>query len=218
VTACQRLAERERRPSKPAERLLDGEVYHDHSKMIMKDALVGGAWAWHQDYGYWYQNGVLQPLLTSAFLAVDPCARQNVLPACAPRLAPLRGAWTMCSPATRPAPTASASRNCSGGYRWSTWRWRRGTPCFFHCNLLHRSRPESLRDAALGDDLAATTRRATTHTWSPHHPRYTPLAVVADAAIRAVGVKRFADDASDVAWLEDRSDESARGLARPQSD
>jgi len=60
-----------------AERLLEGEVYHYHSKMIMKDAKVGGAWAWHQDYGYWYQNGVLFPLLTSAFIAVDPATREN---------------------------------------------------------------------------------------------------------------------------------------------
>ena len=30
--------------------------------MILKDAQVGGAWAWHQDYGYWYQNGVLHPV------------------------------------------------------------------------------------------------------------------------------------------------------------
>ena len=35
-----------------------GGLYY-HSKMILKDAKVGGAWAWHQDYGYWYQNGVL---------------------------------------------------------------------------------------------------------------------------------------------------------------
>ena len=35
-----------------AETLLEGEAYHYHSKMIMKDAKVGGAWAWHQDYGY----------------------------------------------------------------------------------------------------------------------------------------------------------------------
>ena len=27
-----------------AEKLLEGEVYHYHSKMIMKDAKVGGAW------------------------------------------------------------------------------------------------------------------------------------------------------------------------------
>ena len=60
-----------------AEKLLEGEVYHYHSKMIMKDAKVGGAWAWHQDYGYWYQNGVLFPLLSSAFIAVDPATREN---------------------------------------------------------------------------------------------------------------------------------------------
>src|SRR5580658_6223459 len=60
-----------------AEKILGGEVYHYHSKMIMKDARVGGAWTWHQDYGYWYQNGVLFPMLTSAFIAVDPCTREN---------------------------------------------------------------------------------------------------------------------------------------------
>src|SRR5881398_372721 len=51
-----------------AEKLLEGEVYHYHSKMIMKDAKVGGAWTWHQDYGYWYQNGVLFPLVCSAYI------------------------------------------------------------------------------------------------------------------------------------------------------
>src|SRR5262249_8093147 len=30
------------------EQLLEDEVYHYHSKMILKDARVGGAWAWHQ--------------------------------------------------------------------------------------------------------------------------------------------------------------------------
>ncbi len=60
-----------------AEALLGGEVYHYHSKMIMKEPSIGGAWTWHQDYGYWYQNGVLAPLLTSASIAVDPATREN---------------------------------------------------------------------------------------------------------------------------------------------
>jgi len=60
-----------------AEKILNGEVYHYHSKMIMKDPKVGGAWAWHQDYGYWYHNGVLFPLLTSVYIAVDPATREN---------------------------------------------------------------------------------------------------------------------------------------------
>jgi hypothetical protein len=45
--------------------------------MIMKDAKTGGAWAWHQDYGYWYQNGVLSPDLCSASIAVDSATREN---------------------------------------------------------------------------------------------------------------------------------------------
>src|ERR1700680_188410 len=60
-----------------AEKVLDGEVYHYHSKMIMKDPKVGGAWTWHQDYGYWYHNAVLQPLLLSVFVAVHPSRREN---------------------------------------------------------------------------------------------------------------------------------------------
>jgi len=46
-----------------AAQILDDEVYHYHSKMILKDARIGGVWVWHQDYGYWYQNMVLYPNL-----------------------------------------------------------------------------------------------------------------------------------------------------------
>ncbi len=37
--------------------LLDGdtEVAHYHSKLMQKEPRVGGAWEWHQDYGYWYR-------------------------------------------------------------------------------------------------------------------------------------------------------------------
>ena len=71
------------------EQILGGEVYHYHSKMIMKDAKVGGAWAWHQDYGYWYQNGVLFPDLLSVFIAVDPSHEGEWLLAGHQGLAPL---------------------------------------------------------------------------------------------------------------------------------
>ena len=43
------------------EYLLDDEVYHYHHKMILKEPRVGGAWTWHQDYGYWYSNSCLFP-------------------------------------------------------------------------------------------------------------------------------------------------------------
>ena len=52
------------------EQLLGGEVYHYHTKMMLKEPLVGGAWEWHQDYGYWYHNGCLAPLLASCLFCI----------------------------------------------------------------------------------------------------------------------------------------------------
>lgn len=59
------------------EMLLADEVYHYHHKMILKEPFTGGAWAWHQDYGYWYHNGCLFPLLASCLIAVSPSTRDN---------------------------------------------------------------------------------------------------------------------------------------------
>ena len=60
-----------------AERLLGGEVYHYHSKLTLKAPETGGAWNWHQDYGYWYFNGNLFPDMLSVFIAIDPATEEN---------------------------------------------------------------------------------------------------------------------------------------------
>src|SRR5256886_1421722 len=59
------------------EQLFDDEVYHYHSKMSIKEPFTGGAWSWHQDYGYWYQNGCLFPDMGSVMIAVDACTKEN---------------------------------------------------------------------------------------------------------------------------------------------
>lgn len=59
------------------ERFLKDEVYHYHHKLMLKEPLVGGAWEWHQDYGYWYDFGCLYPTMASCFIAIDACTRQN---------------------------------------------------------------------------------------------------------------------------------------------
>ena len=46
------LAARCARMVDTAEALLGGEVYHFQSKLTAKDPEIGGAWEWHQDYGY----------------------------------------------------------------------------------------------------------------------------------------------------------------------
>ena len=48
----------------------DSPVCHFHSKLMQKEPRVGGAWEWHQDYGYWYNNGCLCPDLASCLIAV----------------------------------------------------------------------------------------------------------------------------------------------------
>ena len=59
------------------EKLLDGEVYHYHSKLILKKPTEGGAWEWHQDYGYWYKNGCLYPHMASCWIALNHADRAN---------------------------------------------------------------------------------------------------------------------------------------------
>src|SRR4030095_11771738 len=61
----------------PVEQLLGGEVYHYHHKMMLKEPFVGGAWEWHQDYGYWYFNGCLCPEMASCLIAVDRATAEN---------------------------------------------------------------------------------------------------------------------------------------------
>ncbi len=60
------------------EALLGDEVYHFHHKMMLKEPLVGGAWEWHQDYGYWYKNNAcLYPDMASCMIAVDRATKEN---------------------------------------------------------------------------------------------------------------------------------------------
>lgn len=68
---------RSRRVAGNMQRLLGDEVYHYHHKMMLKEPAVGGAWEWHQDYGYWYHNGCLYPDMASCLIAVDRANREN---------------------------------------------------------------------------------------------------------------------------------------------
>ena len=59
------------------EELLGSEVYHWHSKVTAKAAREGGAWEWHQDYGYWYNHGCLYPDMMSVMVALDKSTKEN---------------------------------------------------------------------------------------------------------------------------------------------
>ena len=56
----------------------DAAVCHFHSKLMQKEPRVGGAWEWHQDYGYWYKNQFLFPdQLMSVMVALTPASKEN---------------------------------------------------------------------------------------------------------------------------------------------
>ena len=71
------LAARSARMVDTAEDLLGEPVYHFQSKLTAKEPFTGGAWEWHQDYGYWYYNGCLRPQMFSCMIALDRTDRSN---------------------------------------------------------------------------------------------------------------------------------------------
>lgn len=193
-----------------AETLLGGEVYHYHSKMIMKEPRVGGAWTWHQDYGYWYQNGVLFPLLCSAFIAVDRATKEN---GC---LQVLRGshlAGRIDHILTGDQAGANLERvnELAGRLELVHVEMEPGDAIFFDCNLLHRSDQNRSEQPRWSLICCYNAARNDPYKES-HHPRYTPLIKVEDSAIKAAGLSRFADSQADVAWLNPESDVSASSL------
>jgi ectoine hydroxylase len=193
-----------------AERILEGEVYHYHSKMIMKDAKTGGAWAWHQDYGYWYQNGVLSPDLCSASIAVDSATREN---GCLQVIEGSHLLGRVDHVLTGDQAGADKERVAAILERFPLvyTEMDPGDVLFFHCNLLHAS-AENTSDKPRWSMICCYNAARNNPYKESHHPRYTPLHKVSDSAILEAGLKRFADSTEDVAWLEEKKDRSARSL------
>ena len=192
-----------------AEQILEDEPYHYHSKMIMKDAHTGGAWAWHQDYGYWYQNGVLSPNLVSVFIAVDPATKEN---GC---LQVLRSSHTygrIDHILTGDQAGADMERvdQIQARDELVYCEMEPGDALFFHPNLLHRS-DRNRSPNPRWTMICCYNAKSNDPYKKAHHPNYTPIAKVADSAILEVGLKRFAES-SDVAWLDPDEDVSHSSL------
>ena len=165
------------------EQILHDEPYHYHSKMIMKEARTGGAWAWHQDYGYWYDNGVLFPNLCSVFVAVDPATRAN---GCLQVLRASHQMGRITHVKTGDQTGADPERVDAAAERLELVyvEMNPGDALFFHANLLHRSdqnRSENDRWAL----VCCYNARENDPYKDGKHPRYTRLERVEMAAIQA---------------------------------
>ena len=204
---CRRVVDR-------VEQLLGDEAYHYHSKMILKDAKTGGAWAWHQDYGYWYQNGVLFPNLCSVMIAVDKATVEN---GC---LQVLKGSHKI----GRVNHILSGDQAGADLERVEEAKKRLelvqvtldpGDALFFHANLLHSSAANK-SDQARWALICCYNAAANDPYKDSHHPRYTKLEKVDDAKVLEVG----RDDAtrSKVAFANLAADDSsAKSLANTEA-
>jgi ectoine hydroxylase-related dioxygenase (phytanoyl-CoA dioxygenase family) len=188
----------------PLEQILGGEVYHYHHKMMLKEPFVGGSWEWHQDYGYWYQNGCLYPDLLSVAVALEPATREN---GC---MQVLKGSHLMGriehgrvagQTGADPERVEQALKRLELVY----CEMEPGDALFFHSNTLHCSAANlSPRSRNL---LICCYNKATNDPYKEHHhPRYTRLDIVPDEAVLAAGA-RIADAAG--RWfLEEGKDET----------
>ena len=169
------------------EALIGDEVYHYNSKLNAKEPFEGGAWEWHQDYGYWYANGCLFPDMATCLMAIDPCTLSN---GC---LEVLKGSHR----AGRVDHVLSGKQISADPKRVDHLletlevvhcEMAPGDVIFFHCNMLHASsRNDS--DKRRWVLISCYHARSNNPVIEHHHPRYRPLSKVPDSAILAAGVK-----------------------------
>jgi ectoine hydroxylase len=167
------------------ERLLDGEVYHYHHKMILKEPLVGGAWEWHQDYGYWYHNGCLFPHLASCMIAVDSATRDN---GCLQVLKGSHHLGRLDHGKVGDQTSADMERVNVALQRLELvdCEMQPGAAIFFHCNLLHCSAQNRSHHPRWAFICCYNAARNDPYKPS-RHPCYTPLEKWPDSRIKEIG-------------------------------
>jgi ectoine hydroxylase-related dioxygenase (phytanoyl-CoA dioxygenase family) len=176
---------RSRRTAGAMSAFLGDEVYHFHHKLILKEPRVGGAWEWHQDYGYWYHNGCLLPDMGSCLIAIDPASKAN---GC---LQVLRGSHTIGRiehGKTGDQTGADLERVDAALKRFGLVyvELKPGSAVFFHANLLHRSDQNRSDDPRWALICCYNTKHNDLYKPSKH-PGYAPLRLLEDDQLLPAG-------------------------------
>jgi hypothetical protein len=180
---------RSRRVVDTMEAVLGGEVYHYHHKMILKEPFTGGAWAWHQDYGYWYNNGCLFPLLASCMIAVDRATRAN---GCLQVLngSHLMGRIDHGKVGDQTGADLERVHAALERMELAYWEAELGSALFFHGNLLHRSDQNKSPDPRWAFICCYNAARNNPYKES-RHPRYSRLEKWDDSRVLDVGRRQW---------------------------
>jgi phytanoyl-CoA hydroxylase len=188
--------------------LLDGSapVCHFHSKLMQKEPRVGGAWEWHQDYGYWYKNEFLLPdQMISIMVAITDANKQN---GC---LQVIKGSHKMgriehgfageqvgasqhyVDLALKTMPLVYVEINA-------------GDALFFHSNTLHRSEA-NLSDKPRWSLISVYNRSSNIPYNEPSKSSIVPLQTVPDEALMEWETEGIGEDAN---FLEKEKDEALK--------
>jgi ectoine hydroxylase-related dioxygenase (phytanoyl-CoA dioxygenase family) len=191
-----------------ADKLMDGEshVCHFHSKLMQKEPKVGGAWEWHQDYGYWYKNEFLFPdQMISIMVAITDANKEN---GC---LQVIKGSHKM----------GRIEHGFSGEQVGASQHYvdlalkrmelvyvelKAGDALFFHSNTLHRSEA-NLSDRARWSLISVYNRSANVPTNEPSQSSTVPLTAVPDEALLEWEPESISDNAN---FLEKQKDEALK--------
>ena len=182
---------RSRRVVDTMSQLLNDEVYHYHHKMMLKEPRVGGAWQWHQDYGYWYENGCLYPDMASCLIAVDRATKEN---GC---LQVIRGSHKL----GRIDHGKTGNQSGADMQRVEAALERLplvhcemapGDGLFFHGNTLHCSAANASENSRWSLICCYNTRSNDPFIENGRHPNYTKLDTLSDDSVAAIGRKQLA--------------------------
>ncbi len=195
------LLTRSNRMVRGADSLMEGKsaVCHFHSKLMQKEPKVGGAWEWHQDYGYWYKNEFLLPdQMISVMIAITDANKEN---GC---LQVIKGSHKM----------GRVEHGFAGEQVGASQRYvdlalktmelvfvelKAGDALFFHPNLLHRSEA-NLSDNARWSLISVYNRSGNIPYNEPSQSSTIPVEAVPDAAL--------------LEWKEELINESANFLEK----
>lgn len=191
------LLTKSKRLVESVDKLMEGEsaVCHFHSKLMQKEPKVGGAWEWHQDYGYWYKNEFLFPnQMISVMVAITDANKAN---GC---LQVIKGSHKMGR-----VEHGFAGEQVGASQHYVDLALKKmdlvyveieaGDALFFHSNLLHRSEA-NLSDKPRWSLISCYNRSANVPYNEPSESSVTPLQVVSDEALLQCEVNKI-DEAVD---------------------
>jgi len=188
--------------------LLEGDspICHFHSKLLQKAPKVGGAWEWHQDYGYWYKNEFLLPnQMMSVMVAITDANKAN---GC---IQVIRGSHQM----------GRIEHGFAGEQVGASQHYvelalksmdlvyveiKAGDALFFHSNLLHRSEA-NLSEKARWSIISVYNRASNIPYNEPSKSSTVPLQPVPDEALMEWKTEGIVDQAN---FLEKEKDEALK--------